>query len=56
MAEQELKEIFQDLAKRCREYDDLQGMLESMVNCDELTWDDYDIIEEHWDEWLPEEE
>ena len=56
MTTQELKKLFQDLAKQSREYDELQGMLESMVECSELTWDEYDIIEENWDEWLPEED
>lgn len=56
MTTKELKELFQDLAKQSSEYDELQGMLESMMNCGELTNEEYETIEENWDEWLPEEE
>ena len=56
MTMQELKELFQDLAKQSSEYDELQEGLESMVECGELTDEDYKIIEENWNEWLPEED
>jgi len=53
--EQELKELFQDLAKKACDYYELESYLDGYFDCGDFTNDEYDHIKEHWDEWLPED-
>ena len=53
--DEELKEIFQDLASQYDECDDIEDALDSLVSEGELTDEEYDIIQDNWDDWLPQE-
>lgn len=50
--EQELKELFQDLAPQADDCYELKSYLEGFMNSGEISSDDYDIICRHWNEWL----
>lgn len=52
----EIKELFQDLARQSSDYYELEDYVQSMQECGEITDEEYDFIVEHWDEWLPPEE
>lgn len=53
---EEVKDLFQDLAKQAADYDELDSFVQSMWGCGDFTDEEYDMIVDHWDEWLPPED
>ena len=50
--EEELKELFQKLATKADNYYELENSLDSFMDSGKVSFEDYDIICKHWDEWL----
>lgn len=53
---EEVKELFQDLAKQSNDYYELESYVQSIWSVGDLTDEEYDLIVDHWDEWLPPED
>lgn len=53
---EEVKELFQDLAEQAIDYYELKSYVEGMWGSGEFSDEEYDMIMEHWDEWLPPED
>lgn len=53
---QEVKELFQDLAKQAIDYYELKSYVEGMWESGEFSDEEYDLIWEHWEDWLPPED
>lgn len=53
---EEVKELFQDLAKQSNDYYELESYVQSIWSVGDLTDEEYDMIVDHWDEWLPPED
>ena len=49
----ELRKLFRSLARGARDCDELESYLDGCFSCGDFTDAEYDIIKEHWDEWLP---
>lgn len=53
---EEVKELFQDLAKQAVDYYELESYVVGMLEGGEFSEEEYDLIWEHWEEWLPPED
>ena len=52
---EEIKALFQDLAKQSVDYYELESYIQGELDGDEITEEEYDYINDHWEEWLDEE-
>ena len=53
---EEVKDLFQDLAKQAIDYYELKSYVEGMWQSGEFSDEEYDMIWEHWEDWLPPED
>ena len=53
---QYVKELFQDLATKAVDYYELKSYVEGMWESGEFSDEEYDLVMEHWEEWLDEAE
>lgn len=53
---EEVKDLFQDLAKQAIDYYELKSYVEGMCEGGDFTDEEYDMIVDHWDEWIPPED
>lgn len=53
---EEVKDLFQDLAKKADDYYELESYVQGMWESGEFSDEEYDMIVDHWDEWIPPED
>ena len=51
---EEIKDLFLDLAKQSTDYYELESYVQGELESGEFTEEEYDYINDHWEEWLDE--
>ena len=51
---EEIKDLFLDLAKQSGDYYELESYVQGELDGGEFTEEEYDYINDHWEEWLDE--